>query len=133
MQFTRLGCRRELPLWRCRSRGGDAFALHIETGQMTPGPSLEKLVILRGGSVQREVDYEGGTGGVLQIVLSQSQSGSASSGVLMERRVFESIWNQLYMLGRPDERYFEPVLNRFPIARLYRVRSCDEHTPATCE
>jgi hypothetical protein len=41
---------------------------------------------------------------------------------LMGARAFESNLNQLYSLGRWDERYFELVYDDFSTARLFRVR-----------
>jgi hypothetical protein len=42
--------------------------------------------------------------------------------ILMDRKMFDSTYVQLYMLGHYDSRYFEPVI-RSPWAAVYRLKT----------
>jgi dolichyl-diphosphooligosaccharide--protein glycosyltransferase len=37
--------------------------------------------------------------------------------------LFRSNFNQQYLLGNYDKRYFEEVYNDFPVARLFKVKN----------
>ncbi len=93
-------------------------------GQAAP---LEKAFIIRDGVVAQEFDYPHRSGRVLQIFF-ESRSASVVA-FLMSPAAFATNLNQLYLLDRVDERYFEKVFDELPVARLYRVKSSMRDDP----
>jgi hypothetical protein len=47
----------------------------------------------------------------------------------MSPDAYASNLNQLYMLDRVDERYFEKIFDDRFVARLYRVKGSNPHDP----
>ena len=41
---------------------------------------------------------------------------------LIDEAVFQSNYNQMFLLGRYDGKLFEETYNAFPFSRLYRVK-----------
>jgi dolichyl-diphosphooligosaccharide--protein glycosyltransferase len=106
--------------FRCRDTDRQDVELDLSKGMVGQAAPLEKALIIRDGAVTQELDYPHRSGHVLQIFFT-SESASVIA-FLMSPVVYASNLNQLYMLDRGDERYFEKVFDDFPVARLYRVK-----------
>jgi hypothetical protein len=93
-------------------------------GQTVP---LESALIIRDEAVTRKLDFPHQSGHVLEIFF---KSGSASvTAFLMSPDAYASNLNQLYMLDRVDERYFEKVFDDRFVVRLYRVKGSNRDDP----
>ena len=113
--------------FRCRNAEHEKVGLDLTKGTVWQAAPLEKAFIIRDGVVAQELDYPHQSGHILQIFF---ESGSASvAAFLMSPAVFATNLNQLYMLDRVDERYFEKVFDELPVARLYRVKSSTRDDP----
>ena len=85
----------------------------------TAVPLLAALFIKDGYVVDR-VNYAADKGVYLQILLTQDRIPELQ---VMEEPVFLSNFNQQFMLGNYDRRYFEEIYNNFPVARVLRAKS----------
>ncbi len=105
---------------RCLDTHGQQVDADLSKGIVGETTPLEKVLFIRDGVVTRARDYSQSPGLILEII---SKSGAASAiAFLMKPNVFASNLNQLYILGRFDERYFEKFFDEFPVARMYRVK-----------
>ena len=80
---------------------------------------LKAALMIRDGVVVKRVDYPVTDGSYLQILMKQ---GRVSMVQVLEERLFQSNFNQQFMLGNYDRRYFEEVYNNFPLARVLKVK-----------
>ncbi len=81
---------------------------------------LKEVVQIMSGEVVGQKGYGRQDGYYLQILMANRQQ--FSDVYLLERDVFASNFNQMFLLGRYDRSRFEEVFNRFPYARLFRVK-----------
>lgn len=80
---------------------------------------LKAALMIRDGFVVKRVDYPVTDGSYLQILMKQ---GRVSMVQVLEEQLFQSNFNQQFMLGNYDRRYFEEVYNNFPVARVLKVK-----------
>jgi undecaprenyl-diphosphooligosaccharide--protein glycosyltransferase len=119
--FHKLRCGKPTArLYPCRDVNGQAIELDLSKGMVSQATPFEKALIIRDDAVAQEFDYPHHPGQVLQ-VFSRSGSGSVIA-FLMSPDAHASNLNQLYMLDRADERYFEKVYDDLPVLRMYRVK-----------
>ena len=71
------------------------------------------------GYVSRRWDYPRDDGYYLQVLMTQ---GKVYLILVADEPLFRSNFNQQYLLGYFDKRYFEEVYNDFPVARVLKVR-----------
>ncbi len=80
---------------------------------------LKRSLFINNGYVISEKDYvEHNNGLNLQIEMINNR---VFAIYLLNDNVFYSNFNQQYMLGKIDKRYFKEVFNRFPTARVFEV------------
>jgi len=127
-KIHKLSCGRpKAKRFRCRDANGQEVELNLSKGMVGQTAPLEKALIIRDGAVAKSFDYPHQSGHVLEIFFT---SGSPSvAAFLMNPNVYRSNLNQLYMLGRVDERYFEKVFDDRFVVRLYRVKGASPDDP----
>jgi dolichyl-diphosphooligosaccharide--protein glycosyltransferase len=91
----------------------------IITDGTTVVPLLAALFINNGYVVDR-IDFDAKEGVYLQVLIKPNQLPQLQ---LLEEPVYLSNFNQQFILGNFDRRYFEEVYNNYPVARVLRVRS----------
>ena len=80
---------------------------------------LRRSLFVNNGYVISENDYSNHKNGLnLQIEMINNR---VFAIYLLNERLFKSNFNQQYLLGRIDKRYFREVFNRFPTARAFEV------------
>lgn len=85
---------------------------------------LKAALFVNDGNVVERIDYPGrGNGDYLQVVMKRGQVLEVQ---VLEERLFRTNFNQQFVLGNYDRRYFEEVYNDFPVARAFRVRNAAE-------
>jgi dolichyl-diphosphooligosaccharide--protein glycosyltransferase len=82
-------------------------------------PLISALFIKDGYLVDR-INYATDKGVYLQVLVTQNQIPRLQ---VVEEPVFRSNFNQQFILGNFDKRYFEEVYNNFPVARVLRVKN----------
>ena len=103
----------------------------IERHRVAPGltakpVSLRRTVMIKDGHVVRQRDYTENPDSVqltMEIVLT---AGILADIYLLDEPAFQSNLNQMFMLGRFDDKLFEEVYNDFPHARAFRVRAAPQ-------
>ena len=111
----------------CFAQAGDLIRckdanIDLARGVITDGTRevpLKAAVVVNDGYVVNRIDYPIGEGDYLQILM---KDGRADRVQVIEERLFLTNFNQQYLLGNYDRRYFEEVYNDFPVARAFKVR-----------
>lgn len=111
----------------CFAQAGDLIRcqdanIDLARGVITDGTRevpLKAAVIVNDGTVINRIDYPHGTGDYLQILM---RKGRADRVQVISERLFRTNFNQQYLLGNYDRRYFEEVYNDFPVARAFQVK-----------
>jgi dolichyl-diphosphooligosaccharide--protein glycosyltransferase len=80
---------------------------------------LKAVLFIDDGYVVNRIDYPHQEGHYLQIL---RRKGRVIKVQVLEERLFLTNFNQQYLLGNYDRRYFEEVYNNFPVARVLRVK-----------
>jgi dolichyl-diphosphooligosaccharide--protein glycosyltransferase len=81
---------------------------------------LTATLFIQDGYVVDRIDYAAGKGVYLQVLMSKNQAPRLQ---VLEEPVFRSNFNQQFILGNFDRRYYEEVYNNFPVARVLRVKN----------
>jgi dolichyl-diphosphooligosaccharide--protein glycosyltransferase len=103
----------------CVKPGTKTVAVDLERGTIEGWPGLSKCVVIRDGSVEREIDYPYQITRVLQLI--EPEWGGYREAHFLRDVVFRSNFNQMYLLGRFDPATFQEVHNDFPVARAFRL------------
>jgi dolichyl-diphosphooligosaccharide--protein glycosyltransferase len=80
---------------------------------------LRAALFINDGYVIDQINYEREEGYYLQVLM---KNGKAFQIFVADERLFRTNFNQQFLLGNYDPRYFEEVYNDFPVARLLKVR-----------
>jgi hypothetical protein len=92
--------------------------LDPERGQVNGRASIYRLVMVEGGEVLEDRSFDSASGMWMQLV---SADNADSELHILKPFVFESNFNQMYVLGRHDERLFREVWNRYPAVRAFEL------------
>ena len=96
---------------------GDRKRVVIKSGDRNI--PIGAALFINNGYVVKRVDYADPHGSYLEILLRNNKLYSV---VMVDERTFRSNFNQQYLLGNYDRRFFEEVYNNFPIARVLKVK-----------
>jgi dolichyl-diphosphooligosaccharide--protein glycosyltransferase len=96
----------------------------LAQGIITDGTNelpLKAVVFVNDGMVVDTFSYAANVADdYLQVVM---KNGLIFEVQVLEERLFRTNFNQQFILGNYDRRYFEEVYNNFPVARVFRVRT----------
>jgi dolichyl-diphosphooligosaccharide--protein glycosyltransferase len=81
---------------------------------------LRSILYVNNGFVVDQQDYVSGHGYYLQILMKDNKINSV---LMANEDLFRSDFNQQYLLGNYDGRYFEEVYNGFPEARILKIKT----------
>jgi len=95
------------------------------SGQTGKPVGLRRTVIIEGGRSVSQRDYHVDNAQLTMEIIFFA-SGKAGGIFLLDEAAFESNLNQMFMLGRFDDKLFEEVYNDFPYARAFRVRAAPQ-------
>lgn len=90
----------------------------LSNGKINNNVQLRRIIFSNNGNVIRELNYSGGDL-TLQILIRDN---TAFAIFLLSEKLYNSSFNQMYLLGRYDKRLFEELYNNFPHARLFRLK-----------
>ena len=94
-------------------------AIDLKAGKINNQVPLRRLVFIRDGQVLREQEFGHSQGYTLQLLVAGRQIVEVQ---LIAEAVFQSNFNQMFLLGRYRDDFFEETYNAFPFSRLYRVK-----------
>ena len=92
----------------------------LKTGLTPKGTRLKEVVLIDDGNVKRRMRYPHKNGMYLQILISGSRLIRVH---LVSEEVYQSNFNQMFLLGQYDKNLFEQYYNAFPWTRVFRVKS----------
>ena len=98
----------------CRGAKIDLIA-----GNINNQLALRRLIFIRNGQVLREQKFGHKQGSTLQLIVAGNNIVEVQ---LIDEAVFNSNYNQMFLLGRFRKDLFEETYNAFPFSRLYRFK-----------
>jgi len=84
---------------------------------------LKGVLFVNDGYVVSGKDFASGEGDYLQILMKNNKMVNV---LVVGDRLFRTNFNQQYLLGNYDRRYFEEVYNNFPVARVLKVKRVND-------
>ena len=100
--------------------------IDLNRGFMNDGTTdipLRAVLFINDGYVKERKDFRPNEGYYLQVLM---RNGKVYMILVADERLFHTNFNQQYLLGNYDKRYFEEVYNNFPIARVLKVKRTEE-------
>jgi dolichyl-diphosphooligosaccharide--protein glycosyltransferase len=99
--------------------------IDLNRGVMNDGTNdvpLRAALFVNDGYVVSQTNYETDQGYYLQILMKNN---IIYMILVADERLFWTNFNQQYLLGNYDRRYFEEVYNNFPLARVLKVKKAE--------
>jgi undecaprenyl-diphosphooligosaccharide--protein glycosyltransferase len=100
---------------RCRNRFID-----LKKGEINNVASIKSAIIIDNGYVERRIRYSNNDGKYLQIL---TKEGKLLAAQIVTEKVYQSNFNQMYLLGQYDPNLFYEVYNSFPWTRVFHVKT----------
>jgi dolichyl-diphosphooligosaccharide--protein glycosyltransferase len=97
----------------------EEMTIDTASGYIRPDLALEKMVIIKDGYLFQEKQFPNDTDVYLQIMM---KGDTAFGFLLLTERVYQSNFNQMFLLGRYDSALYEEVYKDFPTARVFKFR-----------
>ena len=94
-------------------------SIDLKAGKINNRVALKRLVFIRDGKVLDEKEFGHSQGYTLQLLVSGKQIVEVQ---LITEATFKSNYNQMFLLGRYRDDFFEETYNAFPFSRLYKVK-----------
>ncbi len=91
-------------------------------GQTSTGTHLKEVLIIDRGEISERFQFNNEEGKYLQILKDGDQFLSAH---IIDKEIFESNFNQMYILGRYDIELFTEYYNLFPWNRVFEIRNSE--------
>jgi len=93
--------------------------IDLKAGKINNQVTLRRLIFFRDGQVLREQEFGHSRGYSLQLRVEGRRIVEVQ---LIDESVFNSNFNQMFLLGRYPKELFEETLNASPFSRLFRVK-----------
>ena len=93
--------------------------IDLKAGKINNQVALKRMVFIRDGQVLREQKFGHAQGYTLQLLVAGQRIVEVQ---LIDEAVFQSNYNQMFLLGRYDGELFEETYNAFRLSRLYRIK-----------
>ena len=94
--------------------------IDLKRGRTNKNVPLKNTVIIDNGYVKRKIRYPNKDGKYLQIL---TKGGKLLSAQIINEKVYQSNFNQMYLLGQYDPDLFNEVYNSFPWTRVFHVKT----------
>ncbi len=93
--------------------------IDLKAGKINNQIALKRMVFIRDGKVLREQEFGNTQGNTLQLLVAGQQIVEVQ---LIDEVVFQSNYNQMFLLGRFRKDLYEETYNAFPFSRLFKVK-----------
>jgi dolichyl-diphosphooligosaccharide--protein glycosyltransferase len=108
----------------CQGMNGDLLQcdpniFDLKKGLIDGRPGLKKVVVSDNGRLVAETSFPNMDGPDLELIRYNNQ---VVGVYVMSDRVFNSNFNRMYLLGQYDKNLYDEVYNRFPLARMFRLK-----------
>jgi dolichyl-diphosphooligosaccharide--protein glycosyltransferase len=104
---------------RCEKPKRDPLIVDPVNGTINGRPVVAKFLRIRDGAVVEESEYAVASGLYLQLL--EGDAGDPWEIQILRKNVYETNFNQMFVLGRYDENLFARIHDEFPVARAYEV------------
>jgi len=91
----------------------------LKTGIINNQVPLKRLVFIKDGKVLKKQLFGHKQGFTIQIIIFGTHITQIQ---LIEESVYKSNFNQMFLLGKYNENFFEETYNAFPFSRLFRFK-----------
>jgi len=105
--------------FRCTRRGKSPLEVDLVAGTLNGRPNARRTLQINNGEVVAERDFDVPHGLTLQLVKT-NDAGEHEIQVIKEV-VYQSNFNQMFVLGRYDPRLFRPVVEDHPVLRAFEL------------
>tara|TARA_B100000945_G_scaffold301305_1_gene283913 strand:- start:866 stop:2554 length:1689 start_codon:yes stop_codon:yes gene_type:complete len=93
--------------------------INLKEGLINNQLTLRRLIFIRNGQVLQEKKFDHAKGFTLQLIVVEKNVVNVQ---LMDEKVFQSNYNQMFLLGNYRKDLFEEAYNAFPLSRLYKIK-----------
>lgn len=93
--------------------------IDLKVGKINNQVALKRMVFIRNGQVLREQKFEHAQGYSLQLLVAGNKIVEVQ---LIDEVVFQSNYNQMFLLGKYRKDLYEETYNAFPFSRLFKVK-----------
>ena len=81
---------------------------------------LKRRIQIVSGNIAAKVDYKNDSNLTLQILLDNNRRSYEFQ--ILDESVYQSNFNQMFVLGNYDKNLFEETYNLFPFSRMFRYK-----------
>ena len=92
----------------------------MKKGYIYDSTPIKSTLITDNGYIKRRIRYPNNHGKYLQIL---TKEGKLLTAQIINERVYQSNFNQMYLLGQYDPNLFDEVYNSFPWTRVFHVKA----------
>ena len=96
-----------------------SFSIDMKNGKVNKRIPLKRIIFVKDGYIIREKKFESKKGLTLQIFVIGKQIFQVQ---LIDEVVYNSNYNQMFLLGKFRNDLFEETFNAFPFSRLFRFK-----------
>jgi dolichyl-diphosphooligosaccharide--protein glycosyltransferase len=100
---------------RCREE-----IIDLKKGEIDNNAPIKSTIIIDNGYVERRIRYPNKDGKYLQIF---TKEGKLLAVQIIDEKVYQSNFNQMYLLGQYDPNLFDEVYNSFPWTRVFHAKT----------
>ena len=93
--------------------------IDLNVGKINKQVDLKRLIFIRNGEVIREKEFGRAQGYTIQLILAGNRIVEVQ---FIDEQVFQSNYNQMFLLGKYSKELFEESYNAFPFSRLFRIK-----------
>lgn len=97
----------------------NGFTININTGIINNRATLLNTYFTKAGNIINKIDYQFSNGYTL--IINRTDRGIDAVYLIAERDI-ESSFIDLFFLNQPDTELYELVIDKYPFARLYRLK-----------
>jgi dolichyl-diphosphooligosaccharide--protein glycosyltransferase len=105
--------------------------IDLQRGFMNDGKidiPLRAAQFVNNGYITNQKSYPNDEGYYLQVLM---KNGKVYLILVADEHLYWTNFNQQFLLGNYDRRYFEEVYNNFPVARVLKVKSAGDKLPGS--
>jgi dolichyl-diphosphooligosaccharide--protein glycosyltransferase len=114
--YKNLNCD-QLEEFELRCREG---IIDLKKGEIDNNAPIKSTIIIDNGYVERRIRYPNKDGKYLQIF---TKEGKLLAVQIIDEKVYQSNFNQMYLLGQYDPNLFDEVYNSFPWTRVFHAKT----------
>ncbi|KJR40752.1 oligosaccharyl transferase STT3 subunit [Candidatus Magnetoovum chiemensis] len=96
------------------------FMIDLKNGLINNRAALTKAVLIKDGSIVKEYSYDVQNAMYLEILIKDDKLLAA---YLINEKLYKTTFNQMYILGKYDDKLYTQVYNDYPFVRVFKIRN----------